>query len=217
MLSARLFTLAAFALSVVASPVPEPDSDHPDWSQVFIKNPQYFGSGCPWGTVNPTLAKDGSWLNLAFSQYEAQVYKGSKPSESHKNCQLSFELHFPQGWALTLAETTFNGFINLDKGVTASQTAIYHFGGHPQDTATFNCPRGGWKGKVKKNYSCVDTLIIESFVWSSCKGTYETLFINTQIDVDNEKNPKGEGFINTETAEQTVNQIYACRWRRCKK
>ncbi|KAF8455566.1 hypothetical protein BGX38DRAFT_1062338, partial [Terfezia claveryi] len=198
-------------------PVAEPEpQEHPDWSKVFIRNAQYFGSGCPWGTVNPTLAPDGSYLNLAFSQYEAQVYPGSKPSESHKNCQLSFELHFPQGWAVTLFDTTFTGFVKLDRRVSALQTATYHFGGHPKDTATFKCPKpSGWTGPLTQSYSCTDELAIESFVWSSCKGTFETLFINTSIDVNNSKNRKGSGFINTETAEAVVSHVYSCRWRRC--
>jgi len=217
-LSARLLTLTAFALSVVANPVPEP-ADHPDWSQVFIRNPKYFGSGCPKGSVDPTLADDGSWLNLAFSKFEAQVYPGSIPSQSHKNCQLSFELHFPKGWSVTLFDTTISGFVKLDKRVTASEESTYHFGGNPQDTATFKCPRKGWVGALSKSFSCTDQLLLEAFVWSSCKGTYETLFINTQIDVDNDKNPKGSGFINIQSAESVVVDTwvhrYGCRWKRC--
>ena len=214
-LCARLLTLTTFALSVVASPVPEPGPNHPDWDKVYIKQlpgPPGFGSGCPWGTVNPTIAPDGSYLNLAFSDYYAQVYPGSKPNEAHKACQLRFELHFPAGWTVTLFDTTFMGWVKLDKKITASQMATYHFGGHPQNTATFTCPPK--TGPLNQAYSCTDKLLIGAYVWSSCKGTFETLFIDTQIDVDNSMNKAGSGYINTQSTEAVV-QKYGFLWKPC--
>ncbi|KAF8455552.1 hypothetical protein BGX38DRAFT_1167507 [Terfezia claveryi] len=218
-LPARLLALTAFILGVVASPVAQ---EKPDWNKVFIKQLPVsgFGSGCPTAnSVSPTLGPNGAWLNLAFNQYSAEVYPGSKPSESYKHCQLQFEVHFPEGWSLTLFETTFTGDVKLDRRVTAKQQATYHFGSEPQHTATFRCPKppsGPWTGPLNKQYSCTDELLVEAYVWSSCKGTFETLFIGTSIEVDNSRNKKGTGYINTETTEAVVRQQFGIHWRPCK-
>ncbi|RPB29020.1 hypothetical protein L211DRAFT_777062 [Terfezia boudieri ATCC MYA-4762] len=215
-LPTRLLALTAFILGIVASPV----SHHPDWSKVFIKllPTSGFGSGCPPpDSVNPTLGPNGAWLNLAFYKYFAEVYPGSKPSENYKNCQLQFEVHFPPGWSLTLFKTTFTGRFTLDEGVNATQEATYHFGGNPQATATFICDgdsMGPWTGPRKGRYSCLDELLVGKYIWSSCKGTFETLFIETSIELDNSDNKGGSGFINTESSE-TATQQFELLWKPC--
>lgn len=211
-LSARLFALTAIFLSAVASPVPA-DGDHPDWSQVYIDGYSYAGSGCPAGSVAGTFAPDGSFLNLAFDQYSAQVYPGSKPGESRKNCQISFNLHYPPGWSLTFFDTTYFGYIDLDKKVTAKQTSSYRWGGS-KSTATFFST---WVGDIDETYTFTDTLEQSAYVWSPCKGkgASSSLVINTSIQTENSKNKKGSGLITTDAIEGLVRQKYGCTWKKC--
>ncbi|KAF8455569.1 hypothetical protein BGX38DRAFT_1088250 [Terfezia claveryi] len=210
-LTARLFALTAIFLSAVASPVPADSTDHPDWSKVRITGINYAGTGCPAGSVAGTLASDGSFINVAFDSYTAEVFPGSKPGEARKNCQLTFQLQYPPGWAVTVFETSYFGFVNLEKDVTARQQSTYRWASS-SPTATFFST---WKGEISEDYKFTDQLEQESYVWSPCKGLPGTLVVNTQIQVDNSKNKKGRGLITTDSVEGVVIQKYACSWKRC--
>ncbi|KAF8423029.1 hypothetical protein EV426DRAFT_603570 [Tirmania nivea] len=219
-LSARLFALATVFLTVVANPLPQddpPQPAHPPMDKVYIKNVNYAGSGCPAGSVAPTIASDGSFLNVAFDSYTAEVYPpvdgnpGSKPADSRKNCQLTFELQYPPGWSLTVFDTTYFGYIKLDKKVTATQRSTYRWGGQTP-TATFF---SNWVGVKDENYSFTDSLAKGAYVWSSCTGVPGTLVVNTEIKVENSKNKKGSGLITTDSIEGKVIHKYGWYWKLC--
>jgi len=184
-------------------------------SQVSIQeqkttNFKSAGTGCPLGTVLATLSPDGGFLNLAFSNFSAQVYPGSDPRDAHKSCQFDFQLKKPKGWTVRFVDTTFKGNVDLSPKITASLTSTYYFGGRPEAKSTFRCPKRGWVGPIDQNYSCTDSL--KSSVRSSCR-TSESLVINAAIDIDNRKNRKGTGYLTTESIE--VVQSYQCKWTKC--
>jgi len=213
----RLFVLTAVLLGAVASPVPD---DHPDWKDVKITGINYAGSGCPAGSVAGTIDPNGQWLNVAFDKYSAEVWppttgaKGSTLGDGRKNCQITFQLQYPQGWSLTIFDTTYFGYIKLDSKVTAKQQSTYRWGGESK-TATFY---SSWVGKKDENYSFTDSLEQNEWVWSSCKGSTGTLVINTSISTDNGSNKKGSGLITTDSLEGKVNHVshqYGCHWKKC--
>jgi hypothetical protein len=58
--------------------------------------------------------------------------------DARKFCQINLDLHYPQGFQLSVLSTTFRGFVSLDKGVTATLSALYYFSGRellPQSIA----------------------------------------------------------------------------------
>ena len=216
-LSARLLALSALFLSAVASPIADaqtnpPQPDHPPWDQVYIKSVNYAGTGCPAGSVAGTLASDGSFINVAFDKYTAQI-KGttSNPGDTRKNCQLTFVLQYPPGWSVTVFDASYYGYVKLDKKVTATQQSTYRWGGQ-SPTASFYST---WTGAVDKDYTFTDSLVTAAYVWSSCKGVPGSLIVNTSIKVENSKNPNGNGLITTDAIEGVVTHKYGCQWKRC--
>jgi len=213
MLSARLFALTALFLNVIAGPLPAgpPQPDHPPWDQVYITGINYAGSGCPAGSVAGTLAKDGSFINVAFDKYIASVGPGIAIKESRKNCQITFQLHYPPGWSLTVFDARYEGYVKLDPKVTAKQQSTYRWAGLDPTATLYST----FAGPVNKDYTFTDSLISSAYVWSSCKGVPGALVVNTQILVDNSKNSKGSGMITTDAIEGKVIHIYGCSWKRC--
>jgi hypothetical protein len=212
MLSARLFALTTFFLGAIATPVPATGPDHPPWDQVYIKSVNYAGSGCPAGSAAGTLATDGSFLHIAFDSFIASDGPGIPITENRKNCDLAFEIHFPEGWSLTIFDTRYDGYLKLDNAVTANQKSTYRWGGQ---TGSVTIAPPTWTGPKDLNYVITETLLTGAWIWSTCKGTTANLIINTQVKTDNTHNPKGSGFITIDSVEQKVVQIYHFHWRRC--
>jgi len=214
-----LFALTALFSSVVASPVtqaptiiPEQPS-YPPTDQVYIKGVKYAGSGCKAGSVNWALASDGSNVNVIFDSFQASVGDGILITDNRKNCQLIFELQYPQGWALTIFDTSYFGYVKLDKGVTASQQSTYRFSTQPSQQQTFYST---WVGKIDEDYSFTDTLIRDSLVWSPCtNGAPSNLIVNTEVKTDNSKNKRGSGTITTDSIEHVVTHVYGFQWKKC--
>lgn len=210
-LSARLFALTVFFLGAITSPVPS-EPEHPPWDKVYIKSVNYAGSGCPAGSASPTIAPDGSFINIAFDSFIASDGPGIPITENRKNCMLDLQIHFPEGWSLTIFGTRYEGYLKLDDNVTANQKSTYRWGGQTQ-TVTIAPPT--WNGPKDLNYVITEGLLTQAWVWSTCKGTSADLIINTEVKTDNRKNSTGSGLITVDAAEHKVIQIYHCHWRRC--
>ena len=213
-LSTTLFSLCALFLSVVASPVPENSHqpDYPDWNQVNIKGVTYTGSGCPKDSVAGTLAPDGSFLNIAFDSYTASAGPGVTHRENRKRCKLTFELEYPEGWSITVFDTRYDGYLNLEEHVCATQKSVYHWGGQAP-AATF---LSTWTGPTSGDYVFTDSLAKNTCAWSSCNGVPDKLIIDTEIMVDNKKNKKGSGLLTTDSIEGKVTHTYGWKWKKCK-
>lgn len=68
-------------------------------------------------------------LTLLYDKYIAAIGPGIPITESRKNCAVNLDVHYPSGWQYTLFTTDYRGFIDLDKGVTGTQSATYYFSG----------------------------------------------------------------------------------------
>jgi len=208
-LSVAAAVLSFFAALAAASPVP--DNSGIDPTKVYIETVKYAGSGCKAGSVEISKSDDATVVSLLFDSYSATVGPDTDFSKSHKNCNLNIKIHYPSGFQYTLYQTDYTGFANLEKDVKASQQSAYWFAGFKENTATLKTQ---WVGPYKKNYSFRDSLIASAYCWSPC-GASTTLNINTELDLDNSKNPKGKGFISTEVIDHKVKTLYGILWRRC--
>lgn len=203
-LAAGLFVLSCF-LSVLASPAPGPQAAHPPWDQVYIEGMTYHGTGCPVVTILPG---DDSIISVGLDPKVLQPPAGSQSSAISKSCQLSFNLHLPAGWSLTIVDMTIRADILLDTSVTLTQHSVCHWSGQP----------GTWS----LNFTSEDgtrhpALILpgEEPIWSSCKGTpgRSTLATNNQFKADYSKNTKGSGY-GTPIGGNFTYQ-YLTQWKKC--
>ena len=127
-------------------------------------------------------------------------------SESRKNCHLIVDLTFPQGWSFTVANARFRGSARLDRLVSSTQRSAYFFQGDAP-AAAFETH---FIGPLTEDYNIRDSLPIESLVWSPCRGRW-ALNINTEVRVNNLRNPPGKGVVRSSANNSTYNFL----WRRC--
>lgn len=186
---------------------------YPDY--VKIKSVNFGGSGCPYGTADLAFDPDDPTIfSLIFDAYSAAVGEGIPFTESRKHCTIIVKLEFPQGFSFTLFEADYTGFVDLDKKVFATQRSEYYFEGEPRDKAVFQSTFGSYNYPVQEDYYFTDRLELKGFVWSPC-GKERALVLKTSVNVNNRKNPYGQGQITTDTITGEVIHKYGIKWRQC--
>jgi hypothetical protein len=75
------------------------------------------------GNISP----DNVAITLTYSQYVAAIGPGIPPDDSIKNCSVSLNMHYPQGYQYSFFAADYRGFAALDEGVTGNLSAIYWF------------------------------------------------------------------------------------------
>jgi hypothetical protein len=160
------------------SPSPTRPSHRVGPDYVRIRDFTYAGTGCPAGSVALSMSRDSSAFSLLLEEFAAEAGPGVSISESHKNCQLLFDLDYPTGWQFALFTVDFSGYLSLDPGVTATQSARYYFQGQSQ-TANLATTFGG---PDSRDYYIRDTFGPTSMVWSPC-GAQRALNLNIAVDV----------------------------------
>jgi hypothetical protein len=88
----------------------------------------YNGSGCPQGSLDAYVSNGGTQISVSYSQMVAFSPNDSL-SAKRKFCQFNFKLHYPPGWALTVVANEFDGYVNIDAGMTAEVVSSYYFSG----------------------------------------------------------------------------------------
>lgn len=180
-------------------------------STVTIRSITHNGSGCPIGSVAQNIAPDNKAFTLTFSDYIAEVGPGIDLRESRKNCQLTVDLQFPQGYQYAIASFDYRGYASLDRGVEGTQKSSYYFQGMGQ-TGSF---QSTFRGVMDKDFQFRDSVALESVVWSPC-GASRALNINTQVRLSNRSNANGRGLMTIDSIDGAVVHKYGLMWRRCR-
>ncbi|KAF8464253.1 hypothetical protein BDZ91DRAFT_697864 [Kalaharituber pfeilii] len=179
----------------------------PPWPAVNIEAIGYAGSGCPANSVNIVPQNNFQEVKLEFISYVAMIGPHIPQSENRKNCAITLLISHPPGWSIAVYQADYKGRLQLDDGVDATQRSEYWWDG---DTAELE---SNWFGPQPwQDYSFTD--ILNKEVWSSCKGN-SLLKANTQIRLDNSKNPDGSGFITTDSITNKVTHICYLKWKKC--
>jgi hypothetical protein len=80
---------AAPALTVPSGPVP---------SKVRVLGVSLLGSGCPAGTADVQIDATKTLMEVTFSEYIIQTGPGTKAADWRKNCKLTLNLEFDEGF-----------------------------------------------------------------------------------------------------------------------
>ncbi|TWW08152.1 hypothetical protein E3A20_27190 [Planctomyces bekefii] len=177
---------------------------------VRVRNISWAGSGCPAGSVAQNVSPDLQAFTLLFDSYIAQVGPGVPIVEKRKNCQLSVDLDFPQGWSYTIFTVDTRGYASLEPGVNGLQQSRYYFMGSAA-TGTLKTPL---VGPVDRDYQIRDVLGLSALVWSPC-GATRALNINTEVRLDNSCAPGASGMMTIDSIDGNLKLIYGIQWRRC--
>lgn len=66
--------------------------------KVKIHGVSLLGSGCPPGSADVQVDATGSLFEATFSQYQVLTGPGTKPVDWRKNCKLTLNMEFDEGF-----------------------------------------------------------------------------------------------------------------------
>jgi hypothetical protein len=104
MKSIALLSLAALAVAAPTGPADgaaQPGLTVPSGvvpSSVRVLGISLLGSGCPAGTADVQIDATKTLLEVTFSEYIIQTGPGTKAADWRKNCKLTLNLEFDQGF-----------------------------------------------------------------------------------------------------------------------
>ncbi|MEV5240779.1 DUF4360 domain-containing protein [Streptomyces cinnamoneus] len=204
--SAAVALLAtSFSPEAAAEDVPPPD-------KIVIDVVSVNGSGCPAGTANVTVSPDNTAFTVSYSNYIAQVGVGAKPTDFRKNCQLSLNVHVPQGFTYAVARADYRGFARLEKGATGLERANYYFQGMTQ-TAYVN---HHFTGPLNDNWQTSDTTDIDALIYHPC-GAKRNFNINTELRVDagTSDTTRTTSLVAMDSTDGNISTLYHFAWKQC--
>lgn len=194
-----IFSVGAVAGSALAG----------DLDEVYIKSLSYGGSGCPQDTVEEYLYSNNQKFALVFNEFVALTGDDVARRERRKFCQVTLELHVPQGWSYAVSSFNQRAWAELDRGVSARLSATaYLNGGNGHEKATMI--QGPMVGSIK----VTDTLASEQLVWSEC-GKSELLNYKPEVRLTS-RSSRAWGLVGTEYLTGRVETHFSLKWRKCK-
>lgn len=226
-----VFVIAMLSSVALAAgrPVPAPAAffpSTPDPNTVYVYNVSESGSGCPAGSFVVNTTPDGSQIELGFSDFVAAT---DSILDMRKNCLITFAVHVPSGYSFALVQADYNGFAQLDPGVTAKQQTSYFFAGTPTYTTTLSLTSNSLTHTSAfgtttttddflngDTYSSADLLPITALVWSRC-GVDVLANVNSSINVQNARAtpPANQGIIELDEADFSAVLVYHIVWQTC--
>ncbi|MGK5734092.1 DUF4360 domain-containing protein [Streptomyces sp. URMC 124] len=202
--------VALLAASIVPSSATADGEPPPD--KIVIDVVGVNGSGCPAGTASLTVSPDNTAFTVTYSNYQAQVGVGAKPTDFRKNCQLSLNVHVPQGFTYAVAQADYRGFAHLEKGAAGLERANYYFQGMSQTTYVNH----HFTGPLHDNWQTSDTTDIDSVVYAPC-GAVRYLNINTELRVDagTSDTTRTTSFLAMDSTDGSISTLYHFAWKQC--
>ncbi|KAK1749775.1 hypothetical protein QBC47DRAFT_311200 [Echria macrotheca] len=200
------FTPAALligaAAAIPAAPLVVPQA--PKVTDVKILNISAIGTGCPAGHAFVNVDATGTIFDVAFDQYTSSVGPGNLPADARKNCRISINLAFPEGYQLSIIETRFQGYASLAEGQTGTCRAGYTFAGDSSQEVVF---QKNIVAPYEDNYNMVAGVGIES--WSRCGSSTAILNVNSEVRITPVTSPN-KGLM---TVSSPIN--LSLKWRSC--
>ena len=194
---------------VTPVPRPEPVLNRPEY--VRVRSVNYGGSGCPAGSVAINVTPDFSTFSMFWDSFIAEVGPGLPAFAKRKNCAVSIDLDFPQGWSYSVFSSSLRGYASLERGVDAVIQTSYYFQG---SSATASL-RTNLTGPYDSYFKVRDTLGATELVWSPC-GMSRALTVNFSVSLNNMRNRSGSGLIAVDPIDGDMRRTIDLQWRRCR-
>ncbi|PWI65213.1 hypothetical protein PCL_07263 [Purpureocillium lilacinum] len=203
----RFLTLAAPFIGLAAAiPAPEPAPVSKP-SKVKIHGISLLGSGCPPGSADVQVDATGTLFEATFSSYEVQTGPGTKAIDWRKNCKLTLNMEFDQGFQFSILDTDMIGFAEIPSGARGQCSNVFSFTGNPGNQVIYAI---NLNGKFSGNFDLHSNPGIES--WSPCGGSTAILNMNTACNISPTHLP---ALIAVDHISGKLKVKFAVKWRHC--
>ena len=209
--AASLSALVFGCASETADDAMEPTEGTEAALGVAVPNPSgaYFasvsanGMGCPAGSWDANISRDGKRVSVKFSSYVAEVEEDM--SFSIRDCTISISLRTPRGFSFAVDSFDYAGEARLDQGVRASISTKYYFQGNPITASN----RYELDSSSDGRFVIEDKVAQSDRAWSPC-GTSRNLNVQTSVTLRNRSDREGSGRVD-------INKAWSLSldWRRC--
>lgn len=146
-------------------------------SHVRVVGVSLLGSGCPAGSADVQIDATKSLMEITFSEYIIQTGPGTRASDWRKNCKLTLNMEFDEGFQFSTLATDMKGFAQIPSGARGQCTNVFDFTG-VQGQASYairlDGPREG-AFDLKADPDIVS--------WSPCGGQTAIMNMNTQCNI----------------------------------
>jgi hypothetical protein len=205
--------VAVMMMALVAAVAARAES--PDPSQIYIEKINHNGNGCRPGSVASLVAPGAEAFTLLFDDYIVDTSnRGHRDRDedrepggnaAQKHCNISLDMHVPDGWAFTLHTLDVRGFANLPAKATGFQRTTYFFKGSEREVGKLEL-----KGPKSEDYFHRTSTPLSQAEWSPCKGRARNLQIRTSIRV------QGKGLLTVDSTDGEFKQRYGIAWKKCR-
>jgi hypothetical protein len=191
----------------------------PDPSTVYITTMSYGGSGCPQGSVGQSMSSDRDEFTLIFDQLVASSGPGVPAAESRKSCEVTLNLHAPDGWSFAIVGVEARGYVQAPAGVTATARISYEYDTNvpkPQHATEFSAKVDG---PVAKDYLLESSTPRLQIDWSKCDGV-NVLQLRSSVQLTGPLGQSAQITIDSldgeiSQGEEVSRQGYRLVWKRC--
>ncbi|KOX27539.1 hypothetical protein ADK67_14140 [Saccharothrix sp. NRRL B-16348] len=205
-----MLTLVAAAALTLSALVPSSETTvetAPEYVTVQVRTVN--GSGCPAGTAAVAAAPDRTAFTVTYSQFLAQAGADSEPTDFRKNCQLTLELNYPQGFTYGIAQADYRGFAHLQRGAVGMEQGNYYFQGMSPTARKSH----SYAGPFSDNWQATDATEWDAIVYAPC-GEQRMFNINTELRVT-AGTSTGTSFMVMDSTDSNVSTTYHFSWKRC--
>jgi hypothetical protein len=153
--------------------------DDPPAEAVVIDIVSAHGSGCRPGTTFVNVPPDSVAFTVIYGEYVAKVGVGATLTDFRKNCQLTVQVHVPEGYTYAVSRADYSGYASLAAGATGVQRASYYF----QSTPNTDIQAHSFTGPFEDYWQTSDETDLAALVFHPC-GELRNLNINTDLRVN---------------------------------
>ena len=182
----------------------------PNPSEIYIRDIYYSGTGCPKDSVNGMVSADGSVFTATFDQFIAMQGPNWDRLARRKSCNLTVDLHAPQGYSFSIFQLNTIGYVDLDNGTSANQKVAMRFAGDAI-TSGVNFVTDFY-GPADEDFFDTRVVGVESLVWSRCGGGIP---LNITTTITATASGSAEALIGVDQQDGKLTHQYGIQWRYC--
>lgn len=186
--------------------------------RVYIEKVRAMGTGCPRDTAFIDISPDKQVFTAIFSAFQAVIDPFS-PATSYadrqKRCDLALKVHVPNGWQFSVFQADYEGWYDLQKGITMTQTSTYHFQGNPRHRKRSVVSAS--RRDVSGNFHFIDKMGVSSVEWSACGGP-RNMYITSELRLNSRsRTAVGVAGIDAIEGQFKLKSRFGINWRRCRR